>query len=123
MISESRRSKCHVIELEVWRFVPIVDLMGSISRSAQSLKEPPSEERVPTFTEVWWVRSTAVSGIFKGPSGSKGRLGSKGLTRIWPRDREPPGVYSHPRTKIQVFLCVGIMDELGGGSSQPLWKY
>ena len=112
MISESRRSKCHVIELEAWRFVPMVDFIGSISRSAQSLKEPPSEERVPMFTEVWWVRSIAVSGIFKGPSGSKGRLGSKGLTRIWPRDREPPGVYSHPRTKIQVFLCAGIVDEL-----------
>jgi hypothetical protein len=96
-----------------------VDFIGSISRSAQSLKEPPSEERVPTFTQVWWVRSIAVSGIFKGPSGSKGRLGSKGLTRIWPRDREPPGVYSHPRTKIQVFLCAGIVDELGEGPSQP----
>jgi hypothetical protein len=110
MISESSRSKCHAIELEVWRFVPTVDLIGSISRSAQSLKEPPSEDRVPTFTEVWWVRSIAVSGIFKGPSGSKGRLGSNGFTSIWPRDREHPGGYWQPRTKIQVFLCGGIME-------------
>jgi len=93
--------------------------MGSISRSAQSLKEPPSEERVPTCTEVWWVRSTAVSGTFNGPSGSKGRLGSKGFTRIWPRDNEPPGVYWQPRTKIQVFLCAGIVE----GCSQPCGSY
>lgn len=61
-------------------------------------------------------------GISNGPSGRRGKLGSKGSAKIWPRDKERFGLYSRPFTKIQDFLWLGMVDDAQESGSQMLLR-